>query len=142
MLQVGANPAGGGALAPATGAVSRPNPTLTPGAIATRSTADVCAMPHTGQAIPAYVGKVVASEYGLVFDPVRYDMDYLVPLDLGGANVYANIWPAATKGIGFHQKEQLNSRLRDLVCRGTLTLDDVQTTLESDWYTLYLRYGA
>ena len=142
MLAVGADSAGGSPLAPATGAVSRPNPLLTPGAIATRSTAQVCAMPHTGQAIPAYIGKVVASEYGLVFNPVKYDMDYLVPVELGGANVYANIWPVATSGVGFHQKEQLNARLRDLVCHGTLTLDYVQTTLESDWYTLYLRYGG
>ena len=142
LLAVGANAAGNSAIAPATGAVARPNASLTPGAIATTSTTQVCAMAHTSQAIPAYVGKVVASEYGLVFDPVKYGMDYLVPLDLGGADVYANIWPVATRGVGFHQKEQLNARLRVLVCQGALSLNYVQTTLESDWYALYLRYGG
>jgi hypothetical protein len=142
LLAVGDNAAGGSAIAPASGVVARPNPSLTPGAIATTSTTQVCAMPHTGQAIPAYVGKVVASEYGLVFNPVKYDMDYLVPLELGGANVYANIWPVSTSGVGFHQKEQLNARLRVLVCQGALSLNYVQTTLESDWYALYLRYGG
>ena len=142
VLAVGPDSAGGSAFAPATGAVSRPNPRLTPGAVAISSAAQVCALPHTGQAIPAFIGKAIASEYGLVFNPVKYDMDYLVPLELGGANVYANIWPVKTSGVGFHQKEQLNSRLRDLVCHGTIKLDYVQSTLESDWYALYLRYGG
>lgn len=142
LLAVGPDSGGGSAFAPATGAVSRPKPGLTPGVVAITSTAQVCALPHTGQAVPAYVGKAISAEYGLVFNPVKYDMDYLVPLELGGANTSANIWPVATSGVGFHQKEQLNSRLRDLVCHGTLTLNYVQTTLETDWYALYLRYGG
>lgn len=131
-----------GPRANATGAVSRPNPKYTPGAVALTNVAAVCALPAKGNSsVGSSMGNVVAAEYGITFDPARYGMDYLVPIELGGSYAEANVWPVAQRGVGFHQKEQLNARLRELVCNGSLPLDQVQAALESDWYVLYLRYG-
>jgi hypothetical protein len=75
-------------------------------------------------------------------DAGQYGLDYLVPLDLGGSTSQANLWPASTKGIGYHEKETLNVRLHTLVCQGQLPLGQVQQELIADWYSLWLRYGS
>lgn len=127
-----------------TGGVSRPRPALTPGAIATRNTAAVCAMPdHTGNStIPAATQEAVFREYGITNAQVqsKYEIDYLVPIFLGGANEAANMWPAAFKGTGFFEKNQLDHVLRDRVCHRTLPLFVAQKDLEHNWYAAWLRY--
>ena len=60
----------------------------------------------------------------------KYEIDYLVPVLLGGARTIANMWPAALKGTGFFEKVQLDHVLRDLVCRRMLSLTTAQRDLE------------
>ncbi len=127
-----------------TGGVSQPRPGLTPGAIATRNTAAVCDLPdHTGNStIPAATQAAVFQAYGITNPQVqtKYDIDYLVPLFLGGADKTANMWPAALKGTGFFEKIQLDHVLRDLVCHRTLPLVTAQQDLERNWYAAWLRF--
>jgi hypothetical protein len=57
--------------------------------------------------------------------------------------VRANLWPASSqKGVGFHQKAQLNAKLRVLVCQGKLSLPEVQKQIVSDWFALWVEYGT
>jgi hypothetical protein len=127
-----------------TGGVSRPRPSLTPGAVASTDTSAVCALPgHAGSsAISPATQAVVYREYGYQNPQIqaKYDIDYLVPILLGGARTTANMWPAALKGTGFFEKVQLDHVLRDLVCRRTLTLTAAQNDLEKNWYTAWLQY--
>lgn len=127
-----------------TGGVSLPRRVFTPGAVASRNTAVVCAMPdHAGNSIiPTDTQATVYKEYGDVNPQVqsKYEIDYLVPIFLGGANTTANMWPAALKGTGFFDKIQLDHVLRDLVCHRTLQLATAQKDLERNWYTAWLRF--
>ena len=126
------------------GPVSQPNPSLTPGAVASTDVAAICASPsHVTVTIPAAEEAAVYAAYNLPYppDPSKYALDELVPLTLGGANVEGNLWPASMRPIGFHEKQQLNAKLRTLVCEGVLPLNLVQQDLMSNWYLLWLRYG-
>jgi hypothetical protein len=125
-----------------TGAVSRPRPRLTPGAVATTNITTVCTQPNQHVAIPFADQTLVYNEYGYTTPALqhKYSLDFLVPPDLGGSTAIANIWPAALRGVGFFQKEQLNHVLHDLVCRRSVTLAQAQGQIEKNWYATWLRY--
>jgi hypothetical protein len=126
------------------GGVSVPNTKLTPGAVTTTDANAVCtsalhsAAPHVSVAMQA----VIYREYGYTSAPAQHKhvMDLLVPYDLGGAPVLANVWPIAVAGTGFYQKDQTNAILRQMVCRRELTLAQAQDALETNWYAAWLRY--
>ncbi len=126
------------------GAISRPNLSLTPGVIADHDVTSVCKSPrHVKVPVPIPEAQAIKAAYGIPANRYpRYYMDYLVPLNLGGAAVQANLWPMSTKGVGFHEKANLNARLRNVVCDGRMTLDQAQHAIITDWYTLWVRYGA
>jgi hypothetical protein len=127
------------------GAVSRPNLQLTPGAVATRDVNVLCQQPKRTRTPIAYADQRAGFlAYRIPFpqDASKYGLDYLVPLQLGGAPVIANLWPVANRGIGFHEKEQLNAKLRVAVCRGELPLAQAQQDIVADWYNVWLQYGA
>ena len=127
-----------------TGGVSMPNSKLTPGAVATTNTTEVCVQPDhlASTMIPPATQQQVFTEYRIT-NPVvqaKYDVDYLVPILLGGATTTANMWPAAFKGTGFFEKVQLDHVLRDLVCRREIALRTAQQDLEQNWYLAWLKY--
>ncbi len=85
-------------------------------------------------------------EYGL---PVRsygraYEVDHIVPLELGGSNLAANLYPeAAAPPPGYHEKDRLENRLHRLVCARQLPLGEVQHQIASNWVALYRQvYGT
>jgi hypothetical protein len=135
---------GGVSSQPAAGPVARPNPRLTPGVVAVRDVTAVCQQPkRTRAAIPYAQQQAIFYEYRIGSQASsNYGLDYLVPLQLGGSTVLANIWPAPVTGIGFHEKEQLNYRLRLLVCQGGMPLDQAQQQVVSDWYALWIKYAT
>jgi len=70
-----------------------------------------------------------------------YEEDHFVPLELGGDNADANLWPEpASPTPGFHQKDDLENFLHDAVCGGRMCLADAQRGIESDWALLYQEY--
>jgi hypothetical protein len=124
-----------------TGTVSRPNLKLTPGVIATSNLTTVCTQPSQHIAVPFSDQGLVYSEYGYTTaQQHKYSLDFLVPPDLGGSTALANVWPAALRGVGFFQKQQLNHVLHDLVCRRSVTLAQAQSQIKKDWYAAWLRY--
>ena len=127
-----------------TGGVSMPNTKLTPGAVATTDTTKVCLLPDhlATTAISPTVQQQVFTAYRIK-NPVvqaKYDIDYLVPIGLGGAPTAANMWPAALKGTGFFEKDQLDHVMRDMVCHRQLSLRTAQRDLEHNWYVAWLKY--
>jgi hypothetical protein len=127
--------------------VALPNARLTPGAtFAGVTAANVCtsgwATAHRHVTSAQY--HAVYGEYGIRYpEPFgTYELDHLIPLELGGDNVNANLWPEpASPTPGFHQKDDLENALHDLVCAGSLSLAAAQHDIASNWYAAYIRYG-
>ena len=126
--------------------VALPNARLTPGAtFAGVTAAEVCtsgwATMHRHVTAAQY--HEVYGEYGIRYpEPFgTYELDHLIPLELGGDNANANLWPEpASPTPGFHQKDDLENTLHDLVCAGSLSLAVAQHDIASNWYAAYLRY--
>jgi hypothetical protein len=82
----------------------------------------------------------VESEYGM--QPGYYghtiEIDHVVPLELGGSNVLANLFPEPGAGrAGYHAKDGLENRLHDLVCSGTISLERARHGIAANWEALY-----
>jgi hypothetical protein len=126
--------------------VALPNARLTPGAtFAGVTAAEVCtsgwATAHRHVTAAQY--HEVYGEYGIRYpEPFgAYELDHLIPLELGGDNANANLWPeAASPAPGFHQKDDLENALHALACGGNLSLAAAQHDIASNWYAAYVRY--
>ena len=83
----------------------------------------------------------VCTKYGIEqHSPGQYEVDHLIPLELGGSNDIANLWPeAASPKSGFHEKDQVENYLHDQVCSGAISLKDAQTQIATDWLAVYHR---
>jgi hypothetical protein len=133
------------------GSIDRPDPKLTPGVVAITDLGAVCHLTkrvHTSfltrsPLMSAADQQAVLAEYKIPAQKaLHYGLDFLVPLQLGGANVRANIWPVSTAhGLGFREKEILNIRLHVLVCQRQLPLDQAQREIVTDWVKLWLKVG-
>ena len=84
----------------------------------------------------------VESEYGMrpSYYGYKIEIDHIVPLELGGSNVIANLFPEPGSGrANYHFKDALENRLHDLVCAGTITLRSARRGIAANWVTLYTR---
>ena len=87
----------------------------------------------------------VEQEYGLA--PGHYgqtlEIDHVVPLELGGSNDVANLFPEqANAQPGYRVKDKLENRLHRMVCAGAITLRAAQRGIATNWEALYKRvYG-
>jgi hypothetical protein len=123
----------------------RPDPVLTPGAGEAVPMATLC-MPGFSagrRRVTAAMKRRVYLNYGLVpVDP--YVIDHLVPLELGGTNDVANLWPQPVKGpYGSKAKDRLEDALKRDVCDGKVRLSAAQRAFRGDWTGAYRRrFGA
>jgi hypothetical protein len=123
-----------------------PNLGLTPGEVFPGVTArEICASGYSGRARNVLREQYVQvyTAYGLTYpEPAgSYELDHLVPLELGGDNSNRNLWPEpAAPPPGFHQKDELENFLHDSVCRGGMALADAQQEIAGDWVALFRRY--
>jgi hypothetical protein len=83
----------------------------------------------------------VYAEYGITHHTAgEFEIDHLVPLELGGSNDIANLWPeAASPTPGFHEKDQVENYLHDQVCSGAMSLKDAQKQIATNWLAVYNR---
>jgi hypothetical protein len=84
----------------------------------------------------------VLRSYG--WDPAttrKYELDHLIPLELGGSNDAANLWPEpGGLEYGFARKDRLENALHRLVCTGQLDYREAQQAIAADWWAAYLRW--
>lgn len=114
----------------------------TPGAIIDNvSKEDICKAGYTSamQGMPQSLRNQVFAEYGIKGqDRTKYEIDHLVSLDLGGSNAIANLWPQALNSKpGFHEKDRVESFLHSQVCAGTISLQQAQSEIATDWLNVY-----
>jgi hypothetical protein len=122
-----------------------PDTQLTPGAVRTVASREVCGSrpdPSKFQ-IPATLQTKVFQEYGMSnVSPESYEVDYLITPELGGADDIRNLWPEphADTEWNAHVKDQLENYLRDQVCEGRLNLSTAQRDISVDWVSAYKKY--
>jgi hypothetical protein len=67
-----------------------------------------------------------------------YEYDHLVPLELGGApNDPRNLWPEP--GGSPNRKDEVEGRLREMVCDGETPLATAQREIAANWVSAYHR---
>jgi hypothetical protein len=124
--------------------VSFPEPSLTPGAVATMNKDQICGTPRPkNRAVPASLRRQVFEEYGIPSaEPRAYEVDYLITPALGGADDIRNLWPQSSIAAVWNArvKDALEDRLHDLVCEGDLDLKTAQRDIASDWIAAYKKY--
>lgn len=81
--------------------------------------------------------KVYAS-YGIASRrPGQYEIDHLVPLELGGSNSVANLFPEAARPTpGFHEKDRLENEANDRACSAPSSFRRLQQRIARDWGAL------
>ena len=67
--------------------------------------------------------------------PGDYEIDHLIPLELGGSNLIKNLWPEShrTSPWNAQVKVRLEGKLHALVCSGQLDLKTAQQAIAADW---------
>ncbi|HEU0051171.1 MAG TPA: HNH endonuclease signature motif containing protein [Patescibacteria group bacterium] len=115
-----------------------PDPECTPGAIFTTMTMSQICQPNYSRSVRNVsdeTKQLVYANYGIRSHVNgAYEIDHLIPLELGGSNEIANLWPeAANPKPGFHEKDALENELHAAVCDGSLTLPDAQKSMATRW---------
>lgn len=125
-------------------AIPRPDPSLTPGDVFPATVATICVSGYsaTVRDVPDSEKDQVYAEYGITSHPTgAYEVDHLIPLEIGGSNDLRNLWPEPEQGdSGSLVKDRLENKLHDLVCAGSPDLGTAQRDIASDWYAAYQRY--
>lgn len=117
-----------------------PDPRCTPGARFRRATpARVCRPGYASAArdVSRSTKDSIYAAYGIRrhFDGADGEVDHLVPLELGGSNARANLFPEAAPGS--HHKNRLENALHAEVCSGRLRLRVAQRLIARNWLAAY-----
>jgi hypothetical protein len=77
-------------------------------------------------------------DYPIGEDASLWEVDAVVPLDLGGTTDITNLWPMKQPLAA--QKDQLEDKLHADVCAGRLPLESAQQAIGTDWQAQYAAY--
>jgi hypothetical protein len=122
----------------------RPDPRLTPGAVVTTDPSAVC-YPGYSRTVRHTSGMLkhqIYVEYGVDHNGHHYEIDHLVPLSIGGADVAENLWPQSydTAPWNANVKDRLELKLLHLVCHGDIPMAQAQQEIATDWVAAYQKY--
>ena len=128
-----------------------PDPTITPGAVATVDRTEICAKGpptysriHRDRVHDTVMKRMVMRTYGYpLSDEHLYEGDHLVELSIGGADVLSNFWAEPFEGPqNAHVKDLLEERVWKMLCvEGTLLPVQAQALFlaPADWRDSYRR---
>lgn len=124
--------------------VSGIRPLLTPGTAQSISLQALCSTERDNRPLIApALAMEVFRRYGIQHPmPREYEVDYLIPPDLGGSDDPRNLWPQpyATGVWNSRVKDALEDRLHELVCSGALDLETAQQEIAGGWIVAYKKY--
>ncbi len=122
----------------------KPKASLTPGETRPITVAEICGAPEAAAFagnVPEETRRRVFSEYGIDARPDKFEVDYLIAPDLGGAQSIRNLWPQPYSARwNAHVKDRLEQRLHELVCEGKVDLPTAQHDIAVDWIGAYKKY--
>ena len=129
---------------PQSRAVSLPDARLTPGATLRLDRSQVCSEENPkNKPVPRALQRQVLAEYGIPdAEPKAYEIDYLVTPALGGADDIHNLWPQSYSATVWNArvKDELEDRLREMVCDGSIDLTSAQREIAGNWIAAYKKY--
>jgi hypothetical protein len=111
-----------------------PDPRCTPGAVVAAALSTVCAPGYTERVrpVPDALRRRVYESYGIArHAPREYEIDHLVPLDIGGSNAQRNLWPQP--GPAYHAKDRVEATLGHAVCEHRVPLRAAQRAIATNW---------
>ncbi len=122
------------------GQILLPDATVTPGAIRTSDTHELCDPAFRTKPFrktTAAMKKKVCQEYGAKNCPnVKLgEIDHLTPLELGGLDDVKNLWWQPTPQ--YHQKDKVENWVKKQVCAGKMDLEQAQKQMIDNWYVLF-----
>ena len=125
--------------------VFAPDPQLTPGLTNHSSRADLCASDSVPVAAPVdrQVALDIFRSHGVSDpSPMAYELDHLVPPELGGVTAVRNLWPQPYDARPWNAsaKDALEDRLLHLICQGQVPLATAQAEIADDWVAAYKKY--
>jgi hypothetical protein len=126
-----------------------PDPHCTPGGIDPAVTqaniqSTICVSGYTEQVRPAE-SQTEAFKFDQAYPAYRIlsgdqsELDHLVPLELGGDNDAANLWPEV--GSVPNPKDEVEDALNQAVCDGRVSLARAQRAIANNWETAESRLG-
>ncbi len=152
-----------------------PDPSCTPGATSPAVTQDtnasrtspaatICTAGYARKVRPPFtytepIKKEALAAYGDVAPPAAYELDHLIPLELGGSPTSRrNLWPEPWEhdrahpagfmpaGEGAQTKDKVETELNRRVCSAAgspihMTLAEAQKLIAADWHGLAVSYG-
>ncbi len=122
-----------------------PNRKLTPGSVFKEATAAQVCIPGYSRRVrnvPYEEKAEVYRRYGILHHrPKEFELDHLIPLELGGDNTETNLWVQPYDGQwNARLKDDLENELHQQVCNGSLPLEQAQQEISWDWVAAYRKY--
>lgn len=118
-----------------------PDSACTPGASMTDDLSVICRQSTSNRRDVGEAEKRrVFAEYGISYPQPRgaYEVDHFIPLELGGSNDIANLWPEAAKPTpGFHEKDKIENYLHRQACSSSMSLQQARQEISGDWVQVY-----
>jgi len=123
-----------------------PDSACTPGAVMTKDLDVVCHhSTRERRHVEASSHKLAFTAYGYAFPQAHgaFEVDHLIPLELGGDNTIENLWAEPANPLpGFHEKDRVENYLHRQVCLGVMTLEDAQKAIATDWLSVWKKMNG
>jgi hypothetical protein len=131
-----------------------PDPACSPGAVDPRVTqanvqTTICRLGYTRTVRPplsvsSHLKRERKAAYGLLDSSTRYELDHLIPLELGGHPTdVRNLWPERfLPRPGAYEKDEVENFLNVEICTGRMSLKEAQREIATNWVAVYRRLHA
>ena len=114
-----------------------PDPKCSPGDVLTTDTSIICVTGYTKTVrnVTEKKKNEVYAAYGVASRTTgEYEMDHIIPLELGGSNDVKNLYPEpAEPRPGFHEKDKVENWLHDQVCEHGMNISRAQEMIARNW---------
>lgn len=123
--------------------IHMPDPDLTPGKVRPDITVkDLATYIKSPRRVTQAMKQKVFETYGISHPrPGEFEIDHLVPRELGGADDIQNLWPQSYHGpMNAHDKDRLENYLHQQVVAGKLDFKEAQESMADNWVAGFHKY--